>query len=165
MPARTLSQESYDWMHGYNARSSISNAPLKFWYAHREDSTPPCVNLDCRDSCVACQAEKTRRNRLLLSFNHTSTMADTTPPKLPPDFKEAILISPHNQACFHYSLHKARQFAARHNRQLMWCPPRDIAPAFFVAGYTAEEEAKATKPAFLQCAQHRGRPQSLPHLL
>ena len=66
-------------------------------------------------------------------------MADRPPPKLPPDFKDAILISPHNQACFHYSLHCAREFASRHSRQLMWCPPRDIAPAFFVAGYTAEE--------------------------
>jgi len=121
-----LSQDNYDWIHGYDAQSSIADAPLKFWYDYRTAPEPPCTNLNCKDTCSPCKAEKARRNRQL-------------PQVLPGDFKDAILVSPHNQAVFHYSLHCAREFALRHSRQLMWCPPRDTAPAFFVAGYTAEE--------------------------
>jgi len=123
-----LSPENYDWIHGYPARYYISNAPLKFWWTHRKAAAPPCTNSDCMDTCVACESERNRRNRLLPREG-----------KLPDPFKEAILITPHNQAVFHYSLHCAREFALRNSRQLMWCLPRDNAPTFFVAGYTKEE--------------------------
>ena len=61
---------------------------------------------------------------------------------MPPAFVEAILITPHNQAVYHYSLQCAREFAKRHDRQLMWCPPRDTAESWFVSGYTPEEMAR-----------------------
>ena len=64
------------------------------------------------------------------------------PESIPPDFNEAIYITPHNQPVFHYSLKCAREFAQRHNHQFMWCPPRDTAPSWFTAGYTKDDLAK-----------------------
>ena len=60
-----LSEDNYDWIHGFPAKASIASAPLKFWYAHRKDATKPCVNEKCNDSCSACRAEVLRRNRSL----------------------------------------------------------------------------------------------------
>ena len=124
-----LSENNFDWIHGYEAVAYISNAPLRFWYETR-GKPAPCNSEDCKDQCGFCKREVARRNRLV--------------PKdvMPEAFKEAILITPHNQAVFHYALHCAREFAKREDRQLMWCPPQDTAPAWFVAGYTHEEMHK-----------------------
>ena len=32
-----LTQDNYDWMHGFAASTSIVNSTLKFWYAYRKD--------------------------------------------------------------------------------------------------------------------------------
>ncbi len=121
-----LSADNFDWIHGYPAASYVSNSPLRFWYETREKNDP-CHDVHCDDTCAYCQREVKRRNRLFPED------------VMPEEFKDATLITPHNQAVFHYSLHCAREFAKRRHRQLMWCPPRDTAPAFFVAGYTHEE--------------------------
>jgi len=137
-----LSPENYDWIHGYPAGIGISKAPLKFWYQHRRASQPACTDEECNDSCGACSAEKRRRNRLLPSIVKRDCTDEGLPATMPPDYNEAILITPHNQAVFHYSLKCAREFAKRNGRQLMWCPPCDAAEDWFVAGYTKEEMAK-----------------------
>ena len=137
-----LSAENYDWMHGYSTGIGISNARLKFWYQHRKSLQHPCTNGNCNDKCPACRDELRRRNRLLPSVVERDCIHAGLPATMPPEYNEAILITPHNQAVLHYSLKCAREFAKRHNRQMMWCPPRDTAEEWFVAGYTKEEMAK-----------------------
>ena len=129
-------------MHGFNAWCSIVKAPLKFWYAHRKDEAWPCTNPGCNDTCKACIAERIRRNRLLPSIINRDCTDKGLPEKIPPEFDEAIYITPHNQPVFHYGLKCAREFALRKKYQLMWCAPRDTPPAWFTAGYTKEEMAK-----------------------
>ena len=137
-----LSANNYDWLHGYPTGLGISAAPLEFWYYQRKDAIAPCVDESCNDKCAACLTERNRRNRLLPSIVNRDYTQQGLSETMPPDFHEAILITPHNQAVFHYALKCAREFAKRNDRQLLWCPPRDTAEAWFVSGYTKEEMAK-----------------------
>ena len=111
------------------------------WSNHRTHSHKvyPCTDHACDDRCLACQEECKRRNRLLPAVIKRDCTDLQQPPTMPAAFNEAILITPHNQAVFHYGLKCAREFAKRHDRQLMWCPPRDTAESWFLAGYTTEE--------------------------
>ena len=104
-----LSDDNYNWMHGFPAKTSISAAQHPFWYEFRKASEPPCTNLACGNACEACRNELARRNLLFA--------AD----RLPEGFEEAMLITPHNQAVLQYALRRARDFAKRRGEQLMWC--------------------------------------------
>ena len=101
-----LSDDNYNWIHGYPTSVSICRAPLKYWYAYRkeakgnnppppqceslaqipgeEEMRRPCTNPLCKDEQGPCFEEKERR-RLLLKETE----------KIPAEFQEAILITPH----------------------------------------------------------------------
>jgi len=104
-----LSEDNYNWMHGFPAKTSISAAQHPFWYEFRKASEPPCTNLACGNACEACRNELARRNLLFAED------------RLPEGFEEAMLITPHNQAVLQYALRRARDFAKRRGEQLMWC--------------------------------------------
>ncbi len=99
---------------------------------------------DCKDEeeCDACSQERRRRNRLLSALVTKTCTEKNLPEVMPSEYNEAIYITPHNQPVFHYAHQCAREFAKRHDRQLMWCPPRDTPDSWFTSGYTKEELAQ-----------------------
>ena len=84
----------------------------------------------------------TKPPQSLSALIETTCTDKNLPEVMPSEFNEAVYITPHNQPVFHYAHQCAREFAKRHDRQLMWCPPRDAPDSWFTSGYTKEELAQ-----------------------